>query len=235
MIYAEKNGEKVLPKKGETANCPLCSQKVIARCGLVNVWHWAHEKEECDSWYEPITKWHLDWQSNFSENQREVVIKDKFFQSGKKHIADILLPNDVVIEFQNSTISAGEILEREGFYRKMIWVVNVEKASHNISLSHNKLKIDNCSLYKWLWLRRCWRVAKMPIFLDFGDDFLLYVKELKNDYHVEYKYFPNSYYYWRAEYNMLAVPVSKNTFLAKYANVTQCPKNAPHAAQPSQA
>jgi len=74
-----------------------------------------------------MTEWHRQWQECFSEQYREIVHKDP--ETGEKHIADIKIPiagKELVIEFQNSPISAKEIQSREHFYKDMIWVVNGE-------------------------------------------------------------------------------------------------------------
>jgi len=90
------------------------------------VHHWAHKNDlNCDSWREPETEWHRQWKNRFPNDWQEVV---KFDKEGNKHVADVFNPKiDLVIEFQNSNIATNEILTREAFYQKMIWVVNAHK------------------------------------------------------------------------------------------------------------
>lgn len=217
MIYAEKDGQRVTPKKHEQAICPCCQQKVFAKCGTIKIWHWAHESlADCDDWYEPMTQWHLDWQQQFPENWREIIIRDRYFSTGTIHRADIQLPNGVVIEFQNSPISPQEILKREGFYRKMIWVVNAQ----NFSIFNHK----KANHYEWLWARKAWACAKMPVFLDLGNGYLLWIKGIADEWQYD----------WHGgKYNLVASSTAKDLFLKKYAS--SCPANAPAAAPSSTA
>src|SRR3990167_10332836 len=84
--------------------CPCCNTAVVAKCGSIKVWHWAHEsKYDCDTWYEGISQWHLDWQDRVHEKHREIVIGP--------HRADIQLSNGQVIEIQNSPISPEVVME----------------------------------------------------------------------------------------------------------------------------
>lgn len=133
MLFAiDKDGIKVAPVKGGRAYCPACNTVVYARCGPTNVDHWAHDSvDTCDDWsYEPKTFWHINWQSRFHKDDIEVIIK----KENKFHIADIIATNDVVIEIQNSPISADEILARESFYGKMIWILNARHFAANLDI-----------------------------------------------------------------------------------------------------
>jgi len=61
MLYAlNKNEEKVRATPEVKGVCPICSCLVVAKCGEIKIWHYAHRNKDCDSWYEPETKWHLD-------------------------------------------------------------------------------------------------------------------------------------------------------------------------------
>lgn len=131
MFFAENDTNLRLQAypKGK-ARCAICKGSVIAKCGELNIWHWAHERACSDNWrYEPITSWHLDWQNNFEAEKQEVVLE----RGGKIHRADVLTKNEIVIEFQNSLISLPDILKREQFYRRMIWVINAANFVHNLS------------------------------------------------------------------------------------------------------
>lgn len=126
------DGQRIEAFPNAKAICPNCNSVVIAKCGELNIWHWAHENlKNCDSWkYEPKTKWHIEWQNNFPDRQTEVFLT----KNGETHIADILTNTGVVIEIQNSSISTTEIEERERFYKKMIWVINTNEFKQNLIL-----------------------------------------------------------------------------------------------------
>lgn len=134
--YNEQNDKIEVSFSGERAKCPDCDSVVIGRKGSFKIKHWYHKtKNECDSWYEPITEWHLKWQNLFPIQYREVSIKNA---NGKSHRADLKLKNNLVIEVQNSPIKIAEIEERENFYGKnnMIWIVNGEKLAKKSSITY---------------------------------------------------------------------------------------------------
>ena len=42
MQFALIEGKRCAPTKGAAATCPGCGADMIARCGEVKTWHWAH-------------------------------------------------------------------------------------------------------------------------------------------------------------------------------------------------
>ena len=122
MEYALYNGLRAEARPGLKAVCEHCGSTVIAKCGSKIVWHWAHESAEaCDSWHEPETAWHRSWKQLFGEPYSEIRVE----KGDTYHIADVMNRKGIVFEFQNSSISAKEIIAREDFYgEKMIWVIN---------------------------------------------------------------------------------------------------------------
>lgn len=123
MQYALLNGEKSEASPALKATCFCCNEKVIAKCGSIKVWHWSHfPKMHCDPWWENETEWHRKWKSFFPLDQQEVVHFNE--EKGEKHIADVRTFEGTIIELQNSPISQEEFKSREGFYKKLIWIVN---------------------------------------------------------------------------------------------------------------
>ncbi|RZK44413.1 MAG: hypothetical protein EOO61_03855 [Hymenobacter sp.] len=123
MQYSIVNGLRVEAKPNLRGTCICCQKSTHSACGKLITWHWRHvNKKECDNWWESETEWHREWKSKFPEAWREVIQYDN--STNEKHIADIKTNRDVVLEFQNSPISLEELLSRERFYKKMIWVVN---------------------------------------------------------------------------------------------------------------
>ena len=156
MIYATLNNELVTPAPGLHATCPCCKGDVIAKCGQINVWHWAHKIKDCDLWSEPETPWHLGWKSLFPRNQTEVVMSN--------HRADAVNQNGVVFEFQHSPMDVETMQEREAFYgEKMIWVLDG-------SLFRLNFKLWDDKVFEWKRLRKTWLQSQRPIFIDFGED-----------------------------------------------------------------
>lgn len=123
---------------GEIACCPVCNSKVRGRKGDDRAHHWAHiDSKNCDSWYEPITEWHLWWQNQFPKKNREVVIK----KGDEKHRADICLDNGIIIEIQNSPIRPADIHAREEFYGKgqLIWILNGNNLLNHCNIITNEI------------------------------------------------------------------------------------------------
>jgi competence protein CoiA len=125
MEYALVSGqrEEARPElRGVKGVCPYCREPVIAKCGDVRVWHWAHRgKRTCDVWWEPETDWHRGWKDHFPNTWREAI---HFAHDGEKHIADVKTESGTVLEFQHSRLSRDERESRESFYPNMAWVVD---------------------------------------------------------------------------------------------------------------
>jgi len=122
MKFALIHDDKVEATKGAKGFCPSCDSELIARCGEVNVNHWAHKgNRNCDPWWENETEWHRSWKGKFPIEWQEVV---QFDDSGEKHIADVKTQSGCVLEFQHSYLNPEERRSRNAFYPKLIWVVD---------------------------------------------------------------------------------------------------------------
>lgn len=198
MLFATVNGEKVEASPKKMGICSLCERTVFSKCGEINVWHWAHYKDEsCDSWYEPETEWHKNWKLIFGKENCEIVIA----KNGVRHIADILTKENLVIELQNSPIQKPIIRRRESFYgERMIWVINGKHFVNNFSIYRSSLDeaAEYSRLYNplssqygiveknttpkefnfsWNWCRKSWCDVQRNVFIDFGDKNLFWVKD----------------------------------------------------------
>jgi competence protein CoiA len=193
MLYALLNNEKIKAIPKAKAKCPLCEKDVFSKCGDVYAWHWAHENQKsCDNWFEPETQWHKDWKDQFGEELSEIIIT----KDGKKHIADILTKDKIVIELQNSTILKPTIQKRELFYgQKMLWIINGIDFKSNFQIicpeeSNRFYPVSQGFVHKrtgqlvkngekyfiWKWSRESWDETQRPVFIDFGEDYLFWVK-----------------------------------------------------------
>lgn len=64
MKWALSNGERIIASPKREAQCPICREIVISKCGSINVWHWSHKSlRDCDDWAEPESQWHIDWKN----------------------------------------------------------------------------------------------------------------------------------------------------------------------------
>lgn len=103
---------------------------MIARCGEIITWHWAHSpRRRCDPWWENETEWHRKWKNYFPEQCQEVIHFDE--ETGEKHIADIKTDRGIVIELQHSSMKPDELRSREQFYESMVWVVDGSPFKNN--------------------------------------------------------------------------------------------------------
>ncbi len=173
MIWAIKNNERIVATPKQKAICPVCNQEVISKCGEIKIWHWAHKLNlECDSFGEPESKWHLNWKNNFPKEQQEVVIG--------KHRADIRNKDKLIIELQNSPLATPEIIEREKYYKKMIWILNGDTIAKNLKLIGKWELIT----FHWKWFPHSWFLAKKPLFIDlsfFDKDILFKIEEINSE------------------------------------------------------
>ena len=181
MKYAFVNGIKQEATKGAKGQCLCCGADVIAKCGKIRCWHWAHKNnKECPySKKEPKTQWHLDWQNYFPKEWQEVRCTDE--QTGKIHIADIKTSNGLVVEFQHSAINSEERLSRERYHKNMIWVVDGTRLQYDFkrfaeNIGNLRLLISHnseipFSLYTVNWvdeiLPPSWLSATVPLYFDF--------------------------------------------------------------------
>jgi len=155
-IALDDQKNRIYPSPNLEGYCPICSEKLIPKCGTIKVWHWSHQnKTDCDNWYEPETIWHKEWKDQFDIKNREVVIG--------KHRADIFY-NNLVIELQNSSISAEEIIERENFYKNMLWILNGSSLGKNILLKYKEEK--NYYTFRWKHPPKSWWVSEKQIYVD---------------------------------------------------------------------
>lgn len=176
MRFAIVNGMKVEATPKAKGICSNCRSELIARCGRVKVWHWAHKGfPPCDPWWEAETKWHRNWKSCFPKEWQEVSHVDPV--TGEKHIADVKTPFGLVIEFQHSPIKPEECASRERFYKKMIWVVDGNRAQSDryyFEAGLRQLEKDRVK-FQIRWegpsgLLRNWSESRSKVFIDFGQE-----------------------------------------------------------------
>jgi len=176
MRFALVEGERQEAQPGHSGICPGCDRPMIAKCGEVNVWHWAH-RGKCvgDPWWENESEWHRAWKGQFPARWQEIV---HHAETGEKHIADVKTDRDWVIEFQHSPLNPEERRSRETFYRKLIWVVDGTRRKRDRSQLTNawndgmpvganspvrRIVSDDCSLL------REWAGGNSPTFFDLGE------------------------------------------------------------------
>ena len=76
MRVALINGQRHEAQPNLVAKCPIptCDRPMVAKCGELRIWHWAHQgKRSCDPWWENKTEWHVKWQGEFPDAWQEIV------------------------------------------------------------------------------------------------------------------------------------------------------------------
>ncbi len=155
MKFALLNNERIESQPRLKAICPLCDSEVIAKCGDIKVWHWAHKRnKDCDDWYEPESQWHIDWKDKFPKECQE-------FTMGK-HRADIRTKNRWIIELQNSSISLSDIIDREEYYKRMVWLVNGGTLAKGFRIREKK----NVLSFRWKNPPKSWWGCNKEIYID---------------------------------------------------------------------
>ena len=120
----------------------------------------------------------------------EVIIE----KHGKRHIADIN-SNGYVIELQNSPISPEEIISRESFYDKMIWIFNAKNFWF-----HTKKK-QNYYYFKWSRPKKSLFYCNKRILFDLDNEYnvLFWLSEMDKEVPCEgYGYYihKNNFINW---------------------------------------
>lgn len=169
MMYAlnQLKTERIEAEPGKKGYCEGCNEKVVAKCGEIKIWHWAHEpNSECPYSTHPETYWHRRWKEYYPINCREVIINNKR--------ADIKTDNGLVIELQNSSISSQEIQLREQTYKNMVWIINGEHFDDNFDIREK----EGYYTFRWKWPRKTWSYANSPVYIDFHGKYLFLIKKL---------------------------------------------------------
>ncbi len=177
MRFALVQGQKAEAAKGSSGFCPCCGSKLVARCGEVNVNHWAHKgNRNCDQWWENETTWHRSWKDKFPVAWQERI---HTADNGEKHIADVKTDSGWAIEFQHSYLKPEERRSRILFYPKLIWVVDSLRrktdktqfqkiVQESIVISKEPL-IRRVSFPEECRLLREWHNPDSMVFFDFQD------------------------------------------------------------------
>lgn len=204
MLYGIINGEKRRAQPNLKAICPLCRTELTAKCGAIKVWHWAHTLGNyCDEWAEGETKWHKNWKECFGIGQVEVVVEKRH----KKHIADIVSKNGVVIEVQHSPIKAQVIEAREDFYSRMIWVVDARSFKENFKVRFQAFVLKQLKEETHLWWKNKHTIIEVRLDEEglewlYFDCSRLQLKEMQKDDLMKVGFFyDGTLQCWKAEYS----------------------------------
>ena len=174
LISKEKERQEAQPNL--SGECLSCGRPMVARCGEIRVWHWAHQgRRLCDPWWENETEWHRVWKNQFPTEWQEIV---HAAEDGERHIADVKTHDGWALEFQHSNIRPDERRSRETFYQSLIWVVDGMRRARDAAQfsiawssgeSRNRLSTLRRIPFPKGALLRDWAGSRAHVFFDFGD------------------------------------------------------------------
>lgn len=136
LLARDELGHLVRATPRGSAYCPTCDEALIAKCGSIVTWHWAHHAQpDCDTWHRGETQWHLDWKARYADAGYAVELPCTL--NGERHRADVVTSR-AVLELQGGSLSAVEIRRREAFYgRDLIWLYRIASFADRILLGRN--------------------------------------------------------------------------------------------------
>ncbi len=179
MRFALLNGHRREAEPELSGDCLGCGGPMIAKCGEVRIWHWAHRgKRVCDPWWENETPWHRRWKSHFPVEWQEVI--HNVPESGERHIADVKTALGWVLEFQHSFLKPNERRARNVFYNpKLAWVVDGTRRSRDKAQFFKALEemrpISADPVVRQVFigdvaLLKEWAGDRAMVFFDFGEN-----------------------------------------------------------------
>lgn len=144
---------------------------VVGKQGMKKSWHYAHVHAVDSECSRVMGEWHHWWQDRVFVDFLEIIIE----RDGKRHIADMINGNDVVVEFQKSVIPQQTIIAREEFYDNMIWVFYCVEHQMKVLKQHGRyMRI------RMLRGSKFFLDARKPSFLDFDKRGVLEVIKIVN-------------------------------------------------------
>jgi len=176
MKFALVEGHRREARPGLPGECQKCGTALVAKCGDIRVWHWAHRgRRTCDHWWENETEWHRAWKNQFPVDWQEILHQAK---DGEKHIADVKTVDGCVIEFQHSYLKSEERRTREAFYGRIVWVVDGLRRKRDRPQFFDVLSRAPVARGKLVMfsipgaecaLLRDWADSRTPVYFDFGE------------------------------------------------------------------
>jgi competence protein CoiA len=175
MKFAVVEGLRSEAEPGRSGECPACHRPVVAKCGKLRVWHWAHKGTLlCDAWAEGETEWHRAWKGQFPADWQEVV---HHAENGERHIADVKTGDGWVLEFQHSPLSTEERRARTVFYKRLNWIVDGTRRKRDVAQFNRALQSGVALapqgpvriLSEGCRILEEWTEDEATVFFDFGE------------------------------------------------------------------
>jgi competence protein CoiA len=190
-LLALVDGRPEQASPGQAGLCPACDAPMVAKCGRIITWHWAHAGgESCDPWRQGETQWHLDWKQRFLAAGARIEVRIE--RNGVMHIADVVggPPNaEFVLELAGVYPPADQIAKREAFYGRMAWLYNSDRFIDRLELYNKAGELR----FRWKQPVKSMELHRRPVFWELAardedhtaDDLvarLLWVKRFYDSY-----------------------------------------------------
>ena len=122
--------------------------------------------------------------------------RSNYQKNDKRHRADIVNNQGVVIELQHSSISTVVMRERELFYENMLWVFDLagKRKSFEKRGQIDEQTNEKEFSFKWTHPKRSLFVCKMPLYFDYGTKKMLCVTK------ISYRGFGTGYFVEKDEF-----------------------------------
>ena len=187
MKFALVNGQRQEARPNLSGKCPNpnCDRPMVAKCGEVKIWHWAHQgSRPCgDPGWENETEWHLKWKGGISRclGSKFVHRADDGYQAHCRHQDRAWVGNRIPTFKHQPRRAAGLAI---AFYRQLCFGLWTEQDGKRDAAQFarawsdgtpvgkvypaQRLSADECALL------REWSGSLAPIFFDFGDGQVLW-------------------------------------------------------------
>ena len=171
MKYAlNEQGDRIEATPGARARCACCDSEVIAKCGDVNVDHWAHRHgEACDPWVETENDWARRWKNAFPQEWVEQVV----VRGGKRHFVDVAHPDGIYLFLRSKTLDKDTVRKREDFFgaTNCVWLFDATEGDFDIRPQMKGRRLESPKLkVKFRWKQAKKRVVypKGYTYVDLG-------------------------------------------------------------------
>lgn len=113
-------GTGAAPWKGGRATCVECGATLIAKCGDINRWHWAHESGGICASSDGEGAWHRAWKLWATQYGAQTEV------SNGHHRADIVWSDGTVYELQSNYLNLPDIRSREEHWGdRLVWIYRI--------------------------------------------------------------------------------------------------------------
>jgi hypothetical protein len=130
---ADVNGEPTTATPGAHGTCRQCEAPMLAKCGRIVPWHWAHVARvaHCDPWQQPDTRWTLAIKQRLADDGAE--IETIVEHDGERHIVDALFDGLAILLVSGRYPTPEQIEERERFFgAHTVWIYDADPFIHRV-------------------------------------------------------------------------------------------------------